>query len=135
MFSPPICSCGGLILSITLIGRPQITSSQQSGRFLSALVRRRMALSGEPCLETYKTAKPAIHGRSVYNLHRPLTAKQPAQSHPGPLRGREEQSNYILKHQSESRSACKQTLSSRTHTNTDGFRRRNTFTHKLNVKC
>lgn len=76
---------------------------------------RRAALSAEPCLETYKTAKPAIHGRSVYNLHRPLTAKQPAQIHPGPLRGGEEQSNYILKQQSEAGSACKQTSS--THTN------------------
>ena len=80
----------------------------------------RMPLSVEPCLETRKTAKPAIHGRSVYNLHRPLTAKQPAQIHPGPLRGGEEQSNYILKQQSEARSACKQTSS--THTNTDRFR-------------
>lgn len=79
-----------------------------------------MVLSLEPCLETYKTAKPAIHGRSVYNLHRPLTAKQPAQIHPGPLRGGEEQSNYILKQQSEARSASKQTSS--THTNTDRFR-------------
>lgn len=79
-----------------------------------------MALSVEPCLETHKTAKPAIHGRSVYNLHRPLTAKQPAQIHPGPLRGGEEQSNYILKQQSEARSACKQTSSA--HTNTDRFR-------------
>lgn len=78
-------------------------------------VRRRTALSAEPCLETHKTAKPAIHGRSVYNLHRPLTAKQPAQIHPGPLRGGEEQSNYILKQQSEASLACKHT--SNTHTN------------------
>lgn len=69
-------------------------------------------------METRKTAKAAIHGRSVYNLHRPLTAKQPAQIHPGPLRGGgEEQSNYILKQQSEASPACKQTSS--THTNTD----------------
>ena len=79
-----------------------------------------MALSVEPCLETHKTAKPAIHGRSVYNLHRPLTAKQPAQIHPGLLRGGEEQSNYILKQQSKASSACKQTSS--THTNTHRFR-------------
>lgn len=87
---------------------------------MADFVRERIALSVEPCLETHKTAKPAIHGRSVYNLHRPLTAKQPAQIHPGPLRGGEEQSNYILKQQSEARSACKQTSS--THTNTDRFR-------------
>lgn len=75
-------------------------------------------------METRKTAKAAIHGRSVYNLHRPLTAKQPAQIHPGPLRGGgEEQSNYILKQQSEANPACKQTSS--THTNTD--RLGNTF--------
>lgn len=79
-----------------------------------------MALSVEPCLETRETAKAAIHGRSVYNLHRPLTAKQPAQIHPGPLRGGEEQSNYILKQQSEARSACKQTSS--THTNSGRLR-------------
>lgn len=88
-----------------------------------------MALSVEPCLEAHKTAKPAIHGRSVYNLHRPLPAKQPAQIHPGPLRGGEEQSNYILKQQSESRSACKQT--SGTHTNTVRFRHKQYICSRL----
>lgn len=87
---------------------------------MADFVRERMALSAQPCLETYKTAKPAIHGRSVYNLYRPLTAKQPAQIHAGPLRGGEEQSNYILKQQSEAGLACKHTAS--THTNTDRFK-------------
>lgn len=78
-----------------------------------------MVLSVEPCLETRKTAKAAIHGRSVYNLHRPLTAKQPAQIHHGAHRGGEEQSNYILKQQSEARSTSKQTPGRRTQTLTD----------------
>lgn len=48
-----------------------------------------MALSEAPCLEMRKTAKPAIHERSVYNLLWPLTAKQCAVEHYGPLQGEE----------------------------------------------
>lgn len=128
LLSPPICSCGGLTLSVTLTGTSQIRPSQQSSWFCRE-DGERTALSGGPCLETRKTAKAAIHGRSVYNLHRPLTAKQPAQIHPGPLRGGgEEQSNYILKQQSEASPACKQTSSTHTQTLTDStIRLLNTF--------
>lgn len=115
LFSPPICSCGGLILSVIWLAPLKSHPCSKVADF----VRQRMALSVEPCLETHKTAKPAIHGRSVYNLPRPLTAKQPAQIHPGPLWGGEEQSNYILKQQSEASSAHKQTSS--TLTDTDRF--------------
>lgn len=48
-----------------------------------------MPLSEAPCLEMRKTAKPAIHERSVYNLLWPLTAKQCAAEHYGPLQGEE----------------------------------------------
>lgn len=131
LLSPPICSCGGLTLSVTLTGTSQITPSQQSSWFCRE-DGERTALSGGPCLETRKTAKAAIHGRSVYNLHRPLTAKQPAQIHPGPLReGGGEQSNYILKQQSEASPACKQTSS--THTNTE--RLGNTFAQYFPKSC
>lgn len=87
--SSPICSWGGLKPSITLTDGSQITCLQQSDWFLSALVGERMALSEAPCLEMRKTAKPAIHERSVYNLPWPLTAKQCAAEHYGPLQGEE----------------------------------------------
>lgn len=119
------------MLSVTLTGTSQIRPSQQSSWFCQE-DGERTALSGGPCLETRKTAKAAIHGRSVYNLHWPLTAKQPTQIHPGPLRGGgKEQSNYILKQQSEASLACKQTSS--THTNTD--RLGNTFAQYFPKSC
>lgn len=79
-----ICSWEGLKLSVTLSDVSQITCLLESEWF-SELVRERMALSGAPCLEMRKTAKPAIHRRSVYNLLWPATAKQSAAKHHGPL--------------------------------------------------